>query len=479
MIALEAAKRDIKSKLNVVAFLDDDPKKEGKNIDGKRIYRGIDALEDLVEDLGIQDLIISVKDLSIDRKNEILDTCLRLQVKVSKVLPVDQWINGDLNAGALQEIRIEDLLSREEIVLDNHVLAHNMQGKVILVSGAAGSIGSELCRQVAFYRPSLLILLDASESPLFDIQQEFKERYPSIAIKTIVGDVRNKKRKLNGKEKFWLIFRYVSLAFIWFLVVMPIYVMVINSLKGVKNVYLTNAFKLPEKLDFSAWSVAWNGTDYFPQAISESMTRTLFFVIQSALLSAVIGSINGYVFAKWKFKGSNLIFTLFLFGMFIPYQAIMIPLVRLATELGVNKSIYVLVFAHVIYGIPICTLIFRNYYERIPNELIEAVRVYKASMVRIYRSIILPLSVPAFVVVLIWQFTSAWNDVLFAIFLTGGSPKLSVATTALNFITGSSNQVYYGVNMTASLIVSLPTLIVYIFLGRYFLKGLLSGSLKG
>jgi glucose/mannose transport system permease protein len=254
---------------------------------------------------------------------------------------------------------------------------------------------------------------------------------------------------------------------------------VINSLKGVKNVCLINAFKLPEKLDFSAWSVAWSGTDYFPQSISESMVRTLLFVVQASIISAVIGSINGYVFAKWKFKGSNFVFTMFLFGMFIPYQAIMIPLVRIATTLEINKSIYVLVFAHVIYGIPICTLIFRNYYEAIPNELIEAARVDKASMIRTYRSIILPLSVPAFVVVLIWQFTSAWNDFLFAIFLTGGSPKLSVATTALNFITGSSNQVYYGVNMTASLIVSLPTLIVYVFLGRYFLRGLLSGSLKG
>jgi len=300
-----------------------------------------------------------------------------------------------------------------------------------------------------------------------------------VDLITTKHDVRNKKRKLNGKEKFWLIFRYVSLTFIWFLVVMPIYVMVINSLKGVKNVYLINAFKLPEKLDFSAWSVAWSGTDYFPQSISESMIRTLLFVVQASIISAVIGSINGYVFAKWKFKGSNFVFTMFLFGMFIPYQAIMIPLVRIATTLDINKSIYVLVFAHVIYGIPICTLIFRNYYEAIPNELIEAARVDKASMIRTYRSIILPLSVPAFVVVLIWQFTSAWNDFLFAIFLTGGSPKLSVATTALNFITGSSNQVYYGVNMTASLIVSLPTLIVYVFLGRYFLRGLLSGSLKG
>lgn len=288
------------------------------------------------------------------------------------------------------------------------------------------------------------------------------------------------KRKRSGKEQFWLIFRYASLTFIWFLIVMPIYVLVVNSLKGVKDVYLVNAFDLPKSLDFSAWPVSWSGGDYFSAfSLGESMSRTLFFVVQSSIISAIIGSINGYVFAKWKFPGSNIVFTLFLFGMFIPYQAVMIPLVQLVTNMGINKSIYVLVMAHVIYGIPICTLIFRNYYASIPDELIEAGLVDKASRVRIYTSIILPLSLPAFVVVLIWQFTSAWNDFLFAIFLTGGSPKLSVATTTLNFITGSSNQVFYGLNMTASLIVSLPTLIVYIFLGRYFLRGLLSGSLKG
>ena len=288
------------------------------------------------------------------------------------------------------------------------------------------------------------------------------------------------KRKRSGKEQFWLIFRYASLTFIWFLIVMPIYVLVVNSLKGVKDVYLVNAFDLPKSLDFSAWPISWSGGDYFSAfSLGESMTRTLFFVLQSSIISAIIGSINGYVFAKWKFPGSNIVFTLFLFGMFIPYQAVMIPLVQLVTNMGINKSIYVLVMAHVIYGIPICTLIFRNYYASIPDELIEAGLVDKASRIRIYTSIILPLSLPAFVVVLIWQFTSAWNDFLFAIFLTGGSPKLSVATTTLNFITGSSNQVFYGLNMTASLIVSLPTLIVYIFLGRYFLRGLLSGSLKG
>jgi glucose/mannose transport system permease protein len=248
--------------------------------------------------------------------------------------------------------------------------------------------------------------------------------------------------------------------------------MVINSVKGITGVTQSAAFIPPTSLDFSAWGPTW-------EILREPMFRTLFFVVQSSVISAVIGAINGFVFAKWRFRGSTFVFTTFLFGMFIPYQAIMIPLTKFNQWAGIGNTIYVLVFAHVIYGIPICTLIFRNYYAAIPNELIEAARVDGAGMVRIFRTIFLPLSIPGFVVVLIWQFTSAWNDFLFAIFLTGGSPKLSVATTALNFITGSGNQVYYGNNMTASLIVSIPTLLVYLFLGRYFLRGLLSGSLKG
>ena len=285
------------------------------------------------------------------------------------------------------------------------------------------------------------------------------------------ADVRNK-RKLDGKGQFWLVFRYFALSILFVIAALPIYIIVINSVKGITGVSQSAAFLPPTKLDFSAWGPTW-------EILKTPMFRTLFFVVQSSVISAIIGSINGFVFAKWRFKGSTVVFTTFLFGMFIPYQAIMIPLTKFNQWAGIGNTIYVLVFAHVIYGIPICTLIFRNYYAAIPNELIEAARVDGAGMVRIFRTIFLPLSIPGFVVVLIWQFTSAWNDFLFAIFLTGGSPKLSVATTALNFITGSGNQVYYGNNMTASLIVSIPTLLVYLFLGRYFLRGLLSGSLKG
>ena len=262
MVALEAAKRDVKSRLNVVAFLDEDSKKEGKNIDGKRIYRGIHALEDLVEELGVQDLIISVKDLSIARKNEILDTCLRLNIKVSKVLPVDQWINGDMNAGTLQEIRIEDLLSREEIVLDKHEIAYYIKEKVVLVTGAAGSIGAELCRQMAFYKPSLLILLDAAESPLFDIQQEFKERYPSIAIKTVLADVRNRKRlnEIFKDNRPQLVFHAAAYKHVPLMEHYPEESIHTNVL-GTKNMADLSAFYQVEKFVFVSTDKAVNPTN--------------------------------------------------------------------------------------------------------------------------------------------------------------------------------------------------------------------------
>lgn len=194
IIAQEAIKRDSKSQVNVVAFLDDDLKKEGKNIDGKRIYHGLGDLEHLVKQFEITDLIIAVRDFSVQRKNEIIDECLRLNVSVSMVPPVDQWINGGLTAGAIREIKIEDLLSREQILLDNPQIEEDLKGKVILVTGAAGSIGSELCRQISHYHPRLLVMLDIAESALYDVEQEFKEHHPSCKIKVVLGDVRNKKK---------------------------------------------------------------------------------------------------------------------------------------------------------------------------------------------------------------------------------------------------------------------------------------------
>ncbi|GAB3224380.1 polysaccharide biosynthesis protein [Algoriphagus aestuariicola] len=202
IIAQSAIKKDSKSQMNIVAFLDDDSKKEGKNIDGKRIYKGLNDLEKLVNLYGVTDLIISVRDLSVSRKNDIIDECLRLNVSVSMVPPVDQWINGGLTAGAIREIKIEDLLSREQILLDNPRIEEDLKGKVVLVTGAAGSIGSELCRQISHYHPKLIVMLDIAESPLYDIEQEFKEHHPDCSIKVILGDVRNKKKMKEVFREF-------------------------------------------------------------------------------------------------------------------------------------------------------------------------------------------------------------------------------------------------------------------------------------
>jgi FlaA1/EpsC-like NDP-sugar epimerase len=262
IIAFEIVKKELKSNLKVIGFLDDDTKKAGKNLNGIPVYGGVQVLDDLVKKFGVQDLIISVKDLSIERKNEILDTCLKLNIKVSKVLPVDQWINGSLDSGALQEIRIEDLLSREEIVLDKHEIAYYIKDKVVLITGAAGSIGSELCRQIAFYKPSLLILLDAAESPLFDIQQEFKERYPSITIKTVLADVRNRKRlnEIFKDNRPQLVFHAAAYKHVPLMEHYPEESIHTNVL-GTKNMADLSAFYQVEKFVFVSTDKAVNPTN--------------------------------------------------------------------------------------------------------------------------------------------------------------------------------------------------------------------------
>jgi glucose/mannose transport system permease protein len=206
------------------------------------------------------------------------------------------------------------------------------------------------------------------------------------------------------------------------------------------------------------------------------MARTFSLVIPASVISALLGSMNGFVLSRWRFRGADIAFTLILFGMFIPYQAVMIPLVKLMQVLAVPSGVPSLIVLHVVYGIPITTLIFRNYYSSIPHELIEAARVDGAGMLRTYSSIILPLSAPAFVVVLIWQFTSAWNDYLFALFFSNS--RNGPVTIALNFLASGQMQ-DYSASMAGALIASLPTLVVYIILGRWFIGGLMAGSVRG
>jgi len=258
----------------------------------------------------------------------------------------------------------------------------------------------------------------------------------------------------------------ISMAVFYLL---PIYVLLVTGLKSFAEVDLQRMWALPTGIYFDNFIAAY-------QKLAPHLWNSLRMVVPAALISSMVGSINGYVFSKWKFKYSDLIFTLILFGMFIPYQAILIPLVQFMEKLGLRGSISGLVLVHVIYGIGITTLIFRNYYAGVPTEILEAGRIDGAGLVGLYRHIVFPLSIPGFVVVLIWQFTQAYNDFLFAVVLTNN--KTWPVTVALNNMAGSQI-IQWNVQMAGALLAALPTLLVYILLGRFFLRGLMAGALKG
>ncbi len=275
---------------------------------------------------------------------------------------------------------------------------------------------------------------------------------------------------MNINMKKFMRWEYVPLILLSIFFLMPLYVMLVTGFKSFAEVDLATMWTLPKAgISFDNFVEAY-------KKLSPNFWNSVRMVVPAAIISSIIGSLNGYVLAKWKFKGSDVIFPLILFGMFIPYQSILIPLVETMRDLNLYGGINGLVLAHVIYGIPITTLTFRNYYATIPKELLEAARIDGAGIMRIYSSILLPISMPSFVVVLIWQFTSAWNDFLFAVILT--SPSSWPVTVALNNMAGSQI-IAWNVQMAGSFLAALPTLLVYIFLGNYFMRGLMAGALKG
>jgi glucose/mannose transport system permease protein len=265
-------------------------------------------------------------------------------------------------------------------------------------------------------------------------------------------------------------FKYLALVFFAVVVLTPVYVLLVTSFKGLAEVGPEDAWSLPNTWTLDGWRQAWD-------ELSPYMRNSFELVIPATIISCVLGSLNGFVLSKWRFPGADLVFTFFLFGMFIPYQAIMIPLTQILDDVEFPAGIPRLVFAHVVYGIPITALIFRNYYATIPDELMEAARMDRAGMLRTYWSVVLPLSAPAFVVAAIWQFTAIWNDFLFAVFLIT-DPASWPVQVGLNNTTGSIVS-SYNLQMAAAIIASLPTLVVYILLGRYFMRGLMAGALKG
>jgi glucose/mannose transport system permease protein len=270
---------------------------------------------------------------------------------------------------------------------------------------------------------------------------------------------------------------YLLLIGLAVLFLVPLYVVVVGSVKTFEEVSTTSIWSPPAQPSLEAFTDSLTPPLVNSGGIATGLANSLTMTIPAVILSALWGSVTGYALSLWRFRGSETIFGLILFGLFIPYQAILIPLLTTLQLLKLFDSLAGLALTHIVFGLPIVTLIFRNFYAAIPSELMDAARVDGAGFWGIYRRIVLPLSVPAFVVVGIWQFTSIWNEFLFAVTLTN-SPQNQPVTVALQNLAGSF-AAQYNVQLAGALIAALPTLFVYIFLGRYFVRGLLAGSLKG
>ena len=261
---------------------------------------------------------------------------------------------------------------------------------------------------------------------------------------------------------------YGTLAVLALAYLLPAYMMVVTALKMPENISLPRSWHPP---------VSLNGSSFLEAValLKPNFINSIILTIFATIFSTVLGSINGYVFSKWKFKGSEVVFTLFLFGMFIPYQVILIPLFQTLRAINLYGGLPGLILAHVVYGLPITTLIFRNFYAQIPDALMESGMLDGAGFFYIYGKIVFPLSIPGFVVTSIWQFTQIWNEFLWGITLTRHTSN--PITVGLAQLAGGQ-AVSWNLPMAGSILAAIPVLLIYIFMGRYFIRGLLAGSVK-
>lgn len=261
---------------------------------------------------------------------------------------------------------------------------------------------------------------------------------------------------------------------------LPLYVMVVNSFKPLDEIRQGGMLNLPQTWTIEPWLSAWSTAQIGvqPTGLRPFFINSILMVIPAVAISTIVGALNGYVLTKWRFPGSGIFFGMLLLSCFIPFQIVLIPMARILGILGLAGSVPGLVFVHVIYGLGFTTLYFRNYYEAFPTELVRAAQIDGASFFQIFRRILLPSSGPIIVVSVIWQFTNIWNDFLFGASFSGaGSTPMTVALN--NLVSSSTGVKEYNVHFAGAILAALPTLVVYIVSGRYFVRGLMSGAVKG
>jgi glucose/mannose transport system permease protein len=276
------------------------------------------------------------------------------------------------------------------------------------------------------------------------------------------------------------VFLYGALILIAVYYLLPLYVMIVTSVKGMPEIRVGNVFAPPLEVTFEPWVKAWATacTGLNCDGLSHGFWNSVRITVPSVIVSIAIASLNGYALANWRFKGADLFFTILIVGAFIPYQVMLYPIVIVLREIGLYGTLYGLIIVHSIFGMPILTLLFRNYFASLPEELFKAARVDGAGFWAIYFKIMMPMSLPIFVVAMILQVTGIWNDFLFGVVYT--KPDTYPMTVQLNNIVNSVQGVKeYNVNMAATLLTGLVPLVVYFVSGKLFVRGIAAGAVKG
>ena len=275
-------------------------------------------------------------------------------------------------------------------------------------------------------------------------------------------------------------FIYLVLLLFALFYMLPLYVMLVNSVKPLSEITGGGMMALPQVWTVEPWLKAWSTAQIGvePTGLRPYFWNSISMVVPAVALSSILGALNGYVLTKWRFRGDTILFGLMLFACFIPFQIVLIPMAAVLGTLGLSGTTAGLVLVHLVYGLGFTTLYFRNYYAVFPTELIRAAQIDGAGFFQIFWRILLPSSGPIAVVSVIWQFTNIWNDFLFgASFASGGGAPITVALN--NLVQSSTGVKEYNVHFAGAILAALPTLLVYIVAGRYFVRGLMAGSVKG
>ena len=295
---------------------------------------------------------------------------------------------------------------------------------------------------------------------------------------SIMDGPRGAKPKKRLSRRNIILYGTLFVVAVYYLI--PLWVMVMTSLKGMPEIRLGNVFAPPVEVTFEPWVKAWSEacTGINCDGLSRGFWNSVQILVPSVIISIAVASVNGYALANWKFKGADVFFTILILGAFIPYQVMIYPIVIILREMGLYGGLWGLVLVHTIFGMPILTLLFRNYFTSIPEELFKAARVDGAGFWGIYLKIMVPMSLPIFVVAMILQVTGIWNDFLFGVIYT--KPDIYPMTVQLNNIVNSVQGVKeYNVNMAATLLTGLVPLVIYFVSGKLFVRGIAAGAVKG